>query len=81
MSSNVAAIRNQHNVYYLNGAAKMEEAEPLFVAGTVFFYSRLSGGMEQLTSVGPINESLFIEVNTDITLLHYIIVISNATYT
>ncbi|XP_017083163.2 papilin isoform X3 [Drosophila eugracilis] len=62
-SSNYLACRNHSGHYYLNGDWRIDFPRPMFFANSWWNYQRKPMGFaapDQLTSSGPISESLFI---------------------
>ncbi|GJQ76338.1 hypothetical protein Trydic_g2060 [Trypoxylus dichotomus] len=62
-SNNYLAIRNASGHYYLNGNWRIDFPRTIELAGTKFHYERSPQGFsapDTLTSLGPIEESLFI---------------------
>lgn len=61
-SANFLALRSQDpDRYYLNGGWSIQYHGDYLIAGTVFTYER-EGELEKLTSPGPTNESIWIQV-------------------
>ncbi|XP_072534970.1 A disintegrin and metalloproteinase with thrombospondin motifs 16 [Salminus brasiliensis] len=61
-SSSYLALRNSHRKYYLNGRWTVDWPGRHSIAGTVFDYKRPYNRPESLTSTGPTNETLVVEV-------------------
>ena len=62
----LTAIRNLSGHYYLNGDWKIDFPKPLKFVGTYFHYERRPPGfygVESITALGPITESLYIVVS------------------
>ncbi|XP_035386308.1 A disintegrin and metalloproteinase with thrombospondin motifs 16 isoform X2 [Electrophorus electricus] len=64
-SSSYLALRNTHRKYYLNGQWTVNWPGRRSVAGAVFYYRRPYNQPESLTSTGPTNETLVVEVLVD----------------
>lgn len=61
-STNFLALRGgDPGKYYLNGGLKIQYVGDYQIAGTTFTYER-DGNLEKLTSPGPTNESIWIQV-------------------
>lgn len=58
----IAAVRNENGVYYLNGNVHVGTAEPQYMGQTFFEYRRPNYGMEYLSALGPLRETLTVEV-------------------
>ncbi|XP_056618367.1 A disintegrin and metalloproteinase with thrombospondin motifs 16 [Triplophysa dalaica] len=61
-SSSYLAVRNLQRKYYLNGRWTVDWPGRLPIAGAVFDYKRPYNRPESLTSTGPTNETLVLEV-------------------
>ncbi|XP_017565799.2 A disintegrin and metalloproteinase with thrombospondin motifs 16 isoform X1 [Pygocentrus nattereri] len=61
-SSSYLALRNSNRKYYLNGRWTVDWPGRHSIAGTVFDYKRPYNRPESLTSTGPINETLVVEI-------------------
>ncbi|KAI4889348.1 hypothetical protein NFI96_011542, partial [Prochilodus magdalenae] len=61
-SSSYLALRNSHKKYYLNGRWTVDWPGRHLIAGTVFDYKRPYNRPESLTSPGPTNETLVVEI-------------------
>ncbi|XP_030639093.1 A disintegrin and metalloproteinase with thrombospondin motifs 16 [Chanos chanos] len=61
-SSSYLAIRNSQRKYYLNGRWTVDWPGRHSIAGAVFDYKRPYNRPESLTSTGPTNETLVIEI-------------------
>ncbi|XP_024906271.1 A disintegrin and metalloproteinase with thrombospondin motifs 16 [Pteropus alecto] len=56
------AVRNAHQAYYLNGRWTVDRPGRYAFSGTTFDYRRSHGQPESLTSAGPTNETLVVEL-------------------
>lgn len=61
-SSSYLALRNLQRKYYLNGRWTVDWPGQHSIAGAVFDYKRPYNRPESLTSSGPTNETLVVEV-------------------
>ncbi|XP_066539063.1 A disintegrin and metalloproteinase with thrombospondin motifs 16 isoform X2 [Hoplias malabaricus] len=61
-SSSYLALRNSHRKYYLNGRWTVDWPGRHSIAGAVFDYKRPYNRPESLTSTGPTNETLVVEI-------------------
>ncbi len=61
-SSSYLALRNLQRKYYLNGRWTVDWPGRHSIAGAVFDYKRSYNRPESLTSTGPTNETLVVEV-------------------
>ncbi|XP_059480274.1 papilin isoform X2 [Neocloeon triangulifer] len=62
-ANNYLAVRNEKNVYYLNGNFNINHPRDFNFAGTIFHYERQPNsffGYEVIRALGPTNESLYI---------------------
>lgn len=58
------AVHNAHQAYYLNGRWTVDRPGRYAFSGTTFDYRRSHGQPESLTSAGPTNETLVVEVGS-----------------
>lgn len=68
VSASYISVRNDLQQYYLNGHWTVDWPGRYKFSGTTFNYRRPSNEPESLTSVGPTNETLIVEVEAFLTM-------------
>ena len=63
MSPSYLALRNSGGMYFLNGNWKVSWPGKSIMAGAMFDYKRPYDAPESVSSDGPINQALILEVN------------------
>lgn len=69
VSTSYIAVRNALKTYYLNGHWTVDWPGRYKFSGTAFNYQRSHREPESLTSAGPTNETLIVEVDSSLMVL------------